>query len=65
MIVKTSFDMEDARKEYEKIRNGGNSVQLSSPKVISGNIDNLLNSPAVDRLVQALTKLYIETNGMR
>lgn len=74
MIIRTTFDMNLARKEYEKYRGssstpiyrGSSSTPIfSSPQIISGNIDNLINSPAVERLVQSLAKLYIENKGMK
>lgn len=54
-----------ARKEYEKYRGSSSTPIFSSPQIISGNIDNLINSPAVERLVQSLAKLYIENKGMK
>jgi len=64
MIIRTTLDMNLARKEYEKYRGSSSTPIFSSPQIISGNIDNL-NSPAVERLVQALAKLYIENKGMK
>ena len=65
MIIRTTLDMNLARKEYEKYRGSSGTPIFSSPQIISGNIDNLINSPAVERLVQALAKLYIENKGMK
>lgn len=65
MIIRTTLDMNLARKEYEKYRGSSSTPIFSSPQIISGNIDNLINSPAVERLVQSLAKLYIENKGMK
>ena len=57
MVIKTQSAIEDGKKK--------NNVSFPPPRIITGSVEELLNSPAMDRLVQSLTKLYIESKGMK
>ena len=64
MVIKTQSAIEDGKKIYNEMLSE-NNVSLPPPRIITGSVEELLNSPAMDRLVQSLTKLYIESIGMK
>lgn len=64
MVIKTQSAIEDGKKIYNEMLSE-NNVSLPPPRIIKGSVEELLNSPAMDRLVQSLTKLYIESKGMK
>lgn len=64
MVIKTQSTIEDGKKIYNEMLSE-NNVSFPPPRIITGSVEELLNSPAMDRLVQSLTKLYIESKGMK
>ena len=64
MVIKTQSAIEDGKKIYNEMLSE-NNVSLPPPRIITGSVEELHNSPAMDRLVQSLTKLYIESKGMK
>lgn len=64
MVIKTQSAIEDGKKIYNEMLSE-NNVSLPPPRIITGSVEELLNNPAMDRLVQSLTKLYIESKGMK
>lgn len=64
MVIKTQSSIEDGKKIYNEMLSE-NNVSLPPPRIITGSVEELLNSQAMDRLVQSLTKLYIESKGMK
>lgn len=63
MVIKTQSAIEDGKKIYNEMLSE-NNVSFPPPRIITGSVE-VLNSPAMDRLVQSLTKLYIESKGMK
>ena len=64
MIVKTTIPP-DAHELYERAKA---SEPVSFPKlsvITPINVDDLMASPAMERLAKSLAKLYIETEGMK
>ena len=64
VVIKTQSAIEDGKKIYNEMLSE-NNVSFPPPRIITGSVEELLNSPAMDRLVQSLTKLYIESKGMK
>lgn len=64
MIVKTTIPL-DAHELYDRAKSG-EPVSFPKPSVITPiNVDELMASPAMERLAKSLAKLYIETEGMK
>ena len=64
MVIKTQSAIEDGKKIYNEMLSE-NNVSLPPPRIITGSVEELLNSPAMDRLVKAPTKLFIKGKGMK
>ena len=64
MVIKTQSAIEDGKKIYNEMLSE-NNVSFPPPRIITRSVEELLNSPAMDRLIQSLTKLYIESKGMK
>ena len=64
MIVKTTIPP-DAHELYDRAK-ADKPVSFPKPSVITPiNVDDLMASPAMERLAKSLAKLYIETEGMK
>lgn len=64
MIVKTTIPP-DAHELYKRAK-AGEPVSFPKPSVITPiNVDDLMASPAMERLAKSLAKLYIETEGIK
>ena len=64
MILKTTLPP-DAHELYERAK-AGDPVSFPKPSVITPiNVDDLMASPAMERLAKSLAKLYIETEGIK
>ena len=59
MVIKTQSAIEDGKKIYNEMLSE-NNVSLPPPRIITGSVEELLNSPAMDRLTVTYQALYRE-----